>query len=495
MKLLYFALAVIYCTYVRAQNDYQLFRPGVQYLYEDTQFEVGFPIAMGGQYYGLQLDGLGCEELYNTLGGYANSPSVFTCKVSMAFGNSVCQTADSTVFNYDLDGPFVIYQNAAVGERWIAYRYGSVNVRAEVTAIESATVLGLSDTVKRIQFFTDQGGPEGIEAVISKRYGLVVGQRFDQILFEDGALVLAGMDVPVAGVQLPSPTEFDAIAVGDEIHVETISRSRTIGPDPDGPRYDQYTQEIVEVMTIDSITDEFTYFTARGDILRYNVPLTANRPNRDSVLYRNTVQQLQRPRFPAELSDLQPGQSYIDDTLGTDTIYRTFMLQDGPCGLLTARLSTTVHLEPGDRCGMDGGQVDEEYGYPFTPHVPVFIDTLPGQGGVSFRAVYLVTPDTICGDPFDFSDIIIGVQEFTAAFDVQFEVFPNPTSGQLNVVLPGTVNYQLRLYNGAGAQVQSQWLRGGTVADLAVSALPAGPYFLVVFANGSPVGRRRLIVE
>ena len=494
MKLLYLVSLALASTCVPAQSPYQLFRPGVQYLYEDMQFQPSF-FASGGQYYGVLLDSLECGELYNTLGGYANDPSVFTCRVSMAFGNSVCQTADSTVLNYDLDGPFVIYQNAAVGERWIAFRSANVNIEAEVVATDSANVLGLPDTMKRIQFATEAGDRVGTEMVISKRYGLVVGQRFDQILFERGELILAGMDAPVAGLQLPPAAEFDTLAVGDEIHVETINRSRTIGPDPDGPRYDRYTQETVEVIAIDSVTEQAIYYTVRGDMLSYNASIDPGRSNRDSTLTRDTVRQLQRPRYPTELADLQPGESFITGASGTDTIYQTFMVQDGPCGLLTARLSSEVVIAAGERCGLDASQVDGGLGYPFTPHVPVYIDTVPGQDGTSSRTVYLATPDTVCGTPFDFSDIIIGVREFDAAFDAEFQVFPNPTGSQLNVVLPGTANYEVRLYNLAGSQVQSQWMRGGNRQYLATDALPAGTYFLVVFEGGRAVGRRQVIVE
>ncbi len=260
------------------------------------------------------------------------------------------------------------------------------------------------------------------------------------------------------------------------------------------PRYDRYTQESIEVVAIDSITNAFTYFTVRGDLLHYNQPLDARQPNRDSILFRDTVRQLRRPRFPEAFTHFQPGESYVEDTLQSDTIYRTFMLEDGPCGLLTAKASTDVLVEPGERCGLDAGQLDADFGFPFTPHVPVYLDTVPGIAGTTVRATYLVTPDTVCGEPFDFSDVIIGVYDFDPAFEGELRVYPNPTHGILHVELPGTRVYEIRLYNQAGTQVQSQFIRGGTLAEIPVNTHPTGTYVLIVYDQVRAVGRRRVVV-
>ena len=476
------ALCVLLGTCVRAQNDYQLFRPGVQYLYEDPEYGDN-PYQISSQYYGVRVDSVGCFELYGSLrAGGAGLPTTCLFERPSPFGYSICQTADSTVMDFDDNDPFVLYQSAEVGARWRAYG-GGIGITAEVLSVDTATVLGLPDSVKLIGFFANDTSSIGEQVRISQRYGLLEAPRFYDFPFEQSTLQLAGMSAPTVGVQLPDEATYGLAAVGDSFQIETYNA--TLPPFGLRDRFERRftTFTILEVDTTDS---EVYRYRARGSFYDYE---GGYQPTVIDTVFDFTAQ-----RLPEELRGVQPGQA-VPSVAGDSSSLSIVKMYRDDCGLLRVRLSTSVIFEEDDDCGFDDSQVDGGPGLAYTPGVPVYLDSAVSVGG-PYESIlrYYRTTDLECGTLLDPADIIISVREFDPAFDAQFQVFPNPTSGQLNVVLPGTASYQVRLYNLAGSQVQSQWMRGGSRQSLATDTLPAGSYFLVVFEGGRAVGRRQVIV-
>ena len=467
-----------------AQNDFQLFRPGVQYLYENMVYKGSNPFLIESQYYGLRVDSLGCEELYTTLGGYANEPSVFTCEVSFAFGDSVCQTADSTVFHYRLSGAFVLYQQAGVGERWVAFRDAGVDIVAEVVSVDTATVLGLPDSVKRIRFYTEEEAAVGLEALISKRYGLVRGQRFDQILFENFAYELAGMDGPVAGVQLPEPESYSLAAVGDTFQIESYNYlPKPFGsPTPNTRRYSSFT-----ILEVDSSRAEVYGYRARGDFYDYNAGAADTLTGYRAVAL-DTTFEFTAERLPARLRGVQPGQAILAEGQDSSRLAMVSLFKDS-CGLLRIRASTPVTIQQGEQCGLDDSQVDGGPGPVYTQEVPVTLDSLSGQSGFQWAGLrYLSSGDRQCGTFVDPTDLRVSVREMLYNFTMQ--LYPNPVRDQLTVeLLEGGQQYSLQILSMTGARLL-------TVPNVRQSAtiptadLPEGTYLLLITQGGRPVGRR-----
>ncbi len=442
------ALCLLLSTCVRAQNDYQLFRPGVQYLYEDPGYSNN-PYQISSQYYGVRVDSMGCYELYSTVeGGDAGLPTTCLFERPSPFGYSICQTADSTVMDFDDNDPFVLYQSATVGARWRAYD-GGIGITAEVLSVDTVSVLGLPDSVKTIGFFANDTASIGEQVRISQRYGLLEAPRFYNFPFERSALRLAGMSEPAVGVQLPDESAYGLAAVGDTFQIETYNAR--LPPFGISDRSDR-TFTTFTVLEVDTSDGEVYRYRAQGTFYEYLDGYQATAT--DSVFDFTAL------RLPEELRGVQPGQA-VPTTTGDSSSLSLVKLYEDDCGLLRVRLSTPVRFEE-DGCGSDESQVDGGPGPVYTTGVPVWLDSITSVGG-PYQSIlrYYSTVDRQCGTLLDPTDIIISVREFNAAFDAQFEVFPNPTSGQLNVLLPGTASYQVRLYNLAGVAgakpVDARW--------------------------------------
>ena len=481
MKPCYLVLLALAGTCVRAQSPFQLFRPGVQYLYENPEYSDN-PYLIASQYYGVRVDSVGCYDLYGTLGaGDAGMPTICLYERPSPFGYSVCQTADSTVMNFDDNDPFVLYQSAEVGARWRAYG-GGIGITAEVLSVDTALVFGLPDTVKTIAFFANDTSSIGEQVRISQRYGLLEAPRFYDFPFERSTLRLAGMSAPTVGVQLPNEAIYGLAAVGDSFQIETYNA--TLPPFGLNDRFERRftTFTILEVDTTDS---EVYRYRASGSFYDYE---GGYQPTAIDTVFDFTAQ-----RLPEELRGVQPGQA-VPSVAGDSSSLSIVKAYLDDCGLLRVRLSTPVRFEE-DGCGFDESEVDGGPGRVYTPGVPVWLDSIVALDG-PYESIlrYYRTADSQCGTLLDPTDIIISVRQFDPTFDAEFQVFPNPTSGQFNVVLPGTDSYQVRLYNLAGSQVQSEWIRGGSRQSLATDMLPAGSYFLVVFEGARAVGRRQVIV-
>ncbi|MBB4078734.1 hypothetical protein GGR28_001347 [Lewinella aquimaris] len=485
MKPIYFALLLLVGSCVRAQSDYQLFRPGVQYLYERAEY-FGHPYGFDSQYYGLRVEEASCEALYTTLGGY-HMPSVYVCEVAFAFGDSVCQTADSTVMYNELDEPFVLYQGAGVGQRWLAYVDGPYRIMAEVIGVDSATVLGLPDVIKRIAFTTEQGDPVGGEVAISRQYGLVTGIRFHQVLFERTTYELAGMNAPEAGQQLPKPETYGLAAVGDTFQIESYNYlTEPFGSaTPFGRRYSSFT-----ILEVDTTQSGIYAYRARGDFYDYTTGSAGYRP-----VHLDTVFDFTIDRVPDALTGVQPGQVLISPGSSESRRLAKSKLSENRCGLLQLRASTPVTFPPGEQCGLDDSHVDGGPGPVYTQFVPVHLDSISGQAGPQWASLrYLRSGDRRCGTFVDAPELMVGTRD-VHSLDLEIGLYPNPASNEFTVALPESDrSYNLEVVSLTGAKIYkvADVRRSATVAT---TSFPAGAYWLLVVQDGRPVGRRVFTVR
>ncbi|MCP9236593.1 T9SS type A sorting domain-containing protein [Lewinella sp. JB7] len=386
----------------------------------------------------------------------------------------------------ELDEPFVLYQGAGVGQRWLAYVDGPYRIMAEVTEVDSATVLGLPDEIKRIVFTTERGDSVGGEVVISRRYGLVTGIRFHQVLFERTTYALAGMDAPEAGRQLPEPETYGLAAVGDTFQIE--SYNYLTEPFGSGTPFARRNSSFT-ILEVDTTQTGIYAYRARGDFYDYVPSFAGYRAVRLDTVFDFTID-----RVPDALTEVQPGQVLISPGSPDRRRVAKSELSEHRCGFLQLRASTPVTFPPGENCGLDDSHVDGGPGPVYTQFVPVPLDSIHGQAGPQWASLrYLSSGDRRCGTFVDPAKLSVSTREpLTHRIDVQ--LYPNPAGDQITVELPDDLAYDLEVINPTGGKLRTVTaVRRSTVIPTRV--LPGGVYILLVSRDGQLLGRRRFTVE
>jgi hypothetical protein len=392
----------------------------------------------------------------------------------------------------------------------MAFQNDTLTVHATVTGIELTDFFGLTDSVKTIAFSREDGSSLGTTR-ISKQYGLIEGRFFYDLTYPH-SLPLAGMSEPEVGVQLPPPAAYDSLRVGDILHATTRTR-RSLSPNVDDV-WDVFKKEMIEVVSVDSITGgefgtRYLNYTARASIFEYKLFHRDSTRGRDSSLVLDTLIAMQRRLLPESVNRLQPGARYLvdvifphhhGDSLGqTWEMFKTIALLEGPCGLMMKRPTINLYIREGvnvetERLCIDCYAWEEIY----APYLPLRLEFVGqwGTDGLRVTPQYIDTEEITCGTPFDFSDIIISVDDrFLAEFERQLKVFPNPVAELLTVELPDDGGeYQLSLVDSRGVEVLRQPATH-IQARLPVARLPAGVYVLLVRDERGLLGRRRVVVH
>ncbi|MGB3801673.1 MAG: T9SS type A sorting domain-containing protein [Lewinella sp.] len=466
-------------------TDYQLFRPGVQYLYENPDFR-SRTYGFGTQFYGVWMDSLGCGALYGSLEEVQRDGERCVVKVPSPFGYSICQTPDSTVMHFGPDSRLVLYQSAVVGTRWVARDSAGVLIYAQVLSEAATTVLGITDTVKSIGFYTEQGTATGPTVTIGKRTGLVDGSRFYRIGQESLPLSLAGLSEPAVGFQLPPPSSYGLARVGDTFQIAASN-----------PRYldeaflDRTDLAVsfatVIILSVDSSHQDRYIYEVEADLYRteqgVNVPFALD-----------TIFTYAHRRLPTEMLR-QPGARRDTMVAGVNQSDLLKVFRDS-CGLVHQRLSTPARFQENDSCGLDEAELDANPGPVYVEHIPFHLDVMDTQGGrQSVILQYLGTDRQQCGTYVEQVDILLSDNNPPNADGLPIDVYPNPTADLLTVTFPGESGpYDLDLYSLSGRRLQMV----GDVRDehtLSLGKLPRGVYILVVKKNGHPVARRRVILR
>ena len=468
-----------------APAAYQLFRPGVQYLYENPDFS-SRTFGFDSQYYGVKLDSLGCGELYGSLEEIVRNDESCVIKVPSPFGYRICQTADSTVMHFGADAPLVLYQAAAVGTRWVARDSSGVRLYAEVLSETPATVLGMTDTLKAIGFFTEEGGTTGPTVTIAKRAGLVDGSRFYRIGQEELPLTLAGLSEPARGVQLPLAASYGLAQVGDTFQI-AASNPYYLGEPFVGREGFAGSFFTVVVLAVDSSQEGAYTYEVAADLYRYEQSLPV-------PFALDTVFTFFQPRLPTERVR-QPGARQDSVFSGPNSSDVLKVFRDS-CGLVHQRLSTPANFTDNDTCGFDQAGLDANPGPVYVQGVPFYLDAISTQGGPrSVVLQYLGSDTRRCGTYLEQDDILLSDKTLSDADGIPVEVYPNPTTGTLTVKLSEEAGpYDLSVYNLSGQRMQT--VRGVRKQHtLSLSELPAGAYLLVVNGEGHSLARRRVIVR
>lgn len=474
-----------------AQADFQLFRPGVPYLYENPEYDPDRSSSLVTQLYGVLTGSSGCDSLYSSL--EQTDPLDPTCVriVPSPFGTVLCQREDSTVAYFSATDSLVLYPEAELGRRWLARDSSGTLTFAEVTDIAAATG-DAEDRLKTITFYPASGEAYPVPLIVSEKYGVVSSPRLYRVQQQAAPLTLAGRggEAPT-GLQLPPPADYDSVSVGDVYHFEYV-RTETPCNGCD-PRYvfEQFAGEVTSVVP----EDDAVRFTTRGDLLIYRLPLSGG-PARDSVIIRDTTREATVTALPAALRGRQPGE-IVEASATGDSIYAILTARDLDCGLITLGFSTPVDFTDDPDCGFDTEGLDATPGPYYTAYFPFPLGSLVGVGGSdTYRFVYLETEGKQCGTPYDFADITIGLSPLDLSLDPQFLVYPNPShAGLVRVVLPQEPGeFDLSVYSAVGQEV-ARLTELRERAELDISSLSRGTYLVVLRRGAQVVARRKLVVR
>jgi hypothetical protein len=462
-----------------AQNDYRLFRPDVQYLYDN-------PMALWGvtsPILGMRLTDDACAQTYESL--QYNPFNIFTSfgcfEVMPTFvGHQVCHTDSVTLFDFGVDDGgygIRIRQQATLGEQWEVtdgqYWLGE-DVYARVDAVVYEPVLGgLMDSVKYIGLYEVSAGGGLVPldyAVppiqISRQYGLLRGVFFQWMLLDYSVLELVGMRNPAVGWQNPSRDDVFDLHAGDEFHISRI-RTRWVGSEDYAFVHIRERRRFVEQwMAAGQLHQVFDVDVKRWESGEIALP--------DTVFTFGRVDTLRLGWDELAYLDMQPG-SLIIDNVGF-TSYRSVLLEEDD--LCPGVKKTSGHWL---------GNMDENgclYGFPDAWGGP---DYFSGMGGGYSdmglpeenipNLIYAALADgTTCGTPYDFT---VGTREPAATLPLR--AWPQPAANHLYVAWPpeGAGHLTLALYDARGQRLRD-YDQAASGDRLDMSGLPSGVYVLRV---------------
>ncbi len=483
---------LFYCLTLQAQSDWQLFRPGVQYLY-------GYPDAsdLESSVIGIKAGADPCMEMYNTLQLHFFEPDCYEVTPSF-MGREVCQTADETRLLLADNAHLVIRQTASPGENWVAYVHENDTIKARVSFKQNMQFLGLTDSVKSILFYRQHGSgpPEYVPVpdrpiLISKHYGLIHTFRFSYfpLYIAEGSTTqvpLIGMSEPRVGLQNPGLEDIFTLQVGDELHIlETFS---SIVYDQQGEfagsgSWRTFLKGVItEVTTPEPSKLRYTFSGQQLRTKKVGPPTSTY----EVFPVEDIAQTWEYDLEDLAYLDLQPGTAIVTPFFDEDDISVVSIANYGFCNKVGKHLRATV---TGD-FDCYRGIIDGDAGYFFVEGLAGPYHTTNSLASSQTRhIVYFHSDTTECGTPLDF-DQITATHETIANLDIA--ISPNPTSGQVTLQLPEGLIADLKLYDGYGRMLLTANQASGNV-DWNMAHLPAGTYQASAWQHGKLLWRGTLL--
>ena len=413
-----------------AQNDYRLFRPDVQYLYE-------FPMALDfpdSPLAGMLLSSDSCATAYASqrLSDLTEQLGQFGCILIMPSfaGYTICHSEEETVMHMNFDQTFHIRQNAQPGESWQAGLGIDRPVFGQVSEVQWETFFGLSDSVKYILFYkiADDGSTQYVPAPdrpvrISKQYGLLSGFGFRDIhMFEyDTPFSLRGMSAPQVGLQNPGKSDFFNLGIGDEFHVAVQNAMHS------PPLPIQHRKSILRLTeyTLNSATQVLT-LRFNAQTLSYKQPPMPALTYYDTVFVASEIFEQTIPLDELDFLDAQPGALVpVSDPWESQAV--AILRETGLCGQLSKYTGYPAHVVD-SICMQPYTDVNEGNAFHTGAAGPYYYDfTFIGYS--SRQLQYYRRGEESCGTPFDFTPL--SVREAWAGG--RFTLFPNPAGGQFQL--------------------------------------------------------------
>ncbi len=457
-----------------SQYSYQLFRPGVQYLYEHDLPATDYTSPL----LGIQLSGAACQVMYESLQPNIPSgdPSCFT-KVPSFIGSEICQSAGQTSLNLGTDEDpwwLLLFPGAQPGAFWLATVQGNDSVYAKVDHLEWTSVLGLLDSVKTIGLYTKNAQGQFLELYeeaplkISRNYGLVRGVFLHWLGVSAGTIDLVGMSTPLVGLQNPDRQNIFQLQTGDELHLLNIKTTLT-----EASFYHEYTEKqntLISQGWLNGNSQRYYAFLSDQKIYQSGPAATP-----DTLYFSAIRDTLRLPWAPLNYLDKQPGALVASSNL-SDTWQIVSLGHRSFCGRPAKRLGAPILLSN-------------------TPCVLPWFDTLAGAdfyahysgpyyeqttiAGINSRILIYanLSGEPPCGTPFD---VVVNTTNVPTLAPVS--IWPNPVHEELNLSYPPTIErpVKIEIWNAHGQLINS-FTAFNENTSISVQHLPPGSYYLRYF--------------
>lgn len=460
------------------QYAYQLFRPGVQYLYEHELPTSDYTSPL----LGIRLDGAACQVMYASIqpdipGG---DPTCLT-KVPAFIGSEICQSSAQTSLNLGTDEDplwLQLFPGALPGTSWLANVQGNDSIYAKVEDLEWRSVLGLMDSVKSIGFYTKDDAAQFVPLYeetpikISRNYGLVQGVFLHWLGTAAGSIDLIGMSNPQVGLQHPDRQSIFQLQPGDELHLLTVKTTLT-----DNSFYHEYREKKNILLSTGWLSGNTILFHAfRSDQKIYQSGPAAQP---DTLFLSGTADTLFLPWTSLNYLNEQPG-ALVADAILNDTWRIVTLGNHYFCERPAKRLGSPFFLG-NENCAipwLDALPGDDFYallGGPYYQNTSI--------GGFDFRIFNYahLAGAAPCGTPYDFV-----VATSSAAAISPLRIWPNPVQDLLYLQgFSASQQYRAEIWNAQGQLIQPI-TKNYHPHQISVQHLPAGTYYLRCFPTDHP---------
>ena len=447
--------------------DWQLFRPGVQYLYEK-------PDLAEPAYLGMRLNGIGEEPAYESL---REVDSRFRQRVPSFAGLRVEQQPAGTTLLFYTD-TMHLRTGAQTGTQWIAMD----STLATVDSVRLETFFGLTDSVKYISF-EQRGNAKPLDIRISKNYGLLTGTYFYD-LEANASLPLVGLSQPMVGIQAPSFASLTSFEAGDEYHTRLIETF-----DDNAPVSYRITETKAIVESVDRVGDSLVFV----HILKDDLQFRGSRPTSgysDSIYRESRTETIaydlqQQPWMGSQIGQFLPltingeTESYSMARLSENSFC------SGPVLQLEAYQPSTEEGAFDLQTFSWNGEYFDGLAGPFNRYVE----------GSHLVEELLFYDKAGCSDgtPLDFNGLIDGVNDFIP--DERIRLYPNPAKTQIFLEVPTDLGaLSIRVFSGLGRQVAFLPASTGD-RTIRLQSLPPGVYTVLLSGPGGPAGRKRVVIK
>lgn len=397
---------------------------------------------------------------------------------------------------------FTINSQALVGNYWHFYNYHSINdyVEAKVTQIISATFIGISDTVKTISLQRKSASGQNIsdpinsqKILLSKNYGLIRLPKFDEFRTILKFFDLCGKTNPTTGQTNLTFNEIFDFQVGDEFHIAYNDEPyATFFPHTfgfvvqrvleriNGSNSDTVSYKIAECKTttiIPAMYEQTISNVADTVVVKY---VNSNYPK---IVYDPKEPQISPYGF-LELTENQMGLS------STSILDQT--------GKLWKHTNATWPLwSNGQQCWnyatIDDYDIDAYYykglGGPYHYWMAAGLNT-------NFRKlVYYKKGTQTWGTPLN-CDTLLHTSLQDDPLKQRLSIFPNPTSGIINIAVPQSFQLpcNLAVFDLAG-RVAKEFQITELMLSFDLSNFPSGLYTYKVIAANREVFRGKVIKQ
>lgn len=474
MRLLIIISVCFFFTHIgKAQYAYQLFRPGVQYLYEHD-----LPITdYTSPLLGIRLEGAACQVMYESLQPDIPSGDASCLKKVPSFiGSEICQSPEQTSLNLGTDEDpqwLQLFPGALPGTSWLATVNGNDSIYAKVDNLAWTSVLGLMDSVKTIGLYSKQPGGQLIALYneaplqISRNYGLVRGVFLHWLGSSSGNIDLVGMSNPQVGLQNPDRQSIFQLQAGDELHLLTVNTTLL-----DNTFYHEYREKINTLLSDGWLSGgTIRYFAFLSDQKIYQ---SGPASSTDTVFLSAVADTLFLPWAALNYLNEQPGallpHANLPDTWQVLTLGSRYF-----CEQPAKRLGAPFLLgnEPCAFPWLDALPGDDFFA-PFSG--PYYQNT--SIGGFHFRILNYaaIAGATPCGTPYDFVVNTTGVPATPL-----LSIWPNPVSNALHLRSSSPPQQlKIEIWNTHGQLMQSSAAFSENT-QIPVQHLPAGVYYLRYF--------------